>query len=190
MEEMAQSRGDEEKNIPPDKICKEHLDWFDLGQTCIKMIENGKPTQNSVQMHKNFKMKTCDKLENMLTSTPLQTPSIEQKYENSDAEMKIVEEPLNIEYELDSGISSDYDSADSEREKEEWNDETRHEIKECENNNREVDKNLESNDIILEKNRKLTEALEIEMAKYKQFKSKYNSAQQELGTAEITVTQI
>ena len=116
MEEMAQSRGDEEKNIPPDKICKEYLDWFDLGQTCIRMIEIGKPTQN-------FKMKTCDKLENMLTSKPLQTPSIEQENENSDAEMKPEEEYLNIDYEIDSGINSDYDPTDSDREKEKWSDE-------------------------------------------------------------------
>ena len=76
---MAQSRGGEEKNIPPDKIYREHLDWFDLGQTCINLIENGKPSKNYVQMPRNFKMKTCDKLEDMLTSTPLQTPSTEQE---------------------------------------------------------------------------------------------------------------
>ena len=70
MENLAQQRGDEQKDIPPDKICEEYLDWFDLGQTCIRMIEIGKPTQNSGQMLTNFKMGTCDKLVNMLTSTP------------------------------------------------------------------------------------------------------------------------
>merc|ERR1711874_470656 len=85
----------------------------------------------------------------------------------------------------------DYDSTDSEREKEKWSNETRYNIvKECENNNREVDKSLESNEIILENNRKLIQALEIEMAKYKQFRSKYNSAQQELQTAKITVKEL
>ena len=161
---MAQSRGGEEKNIPRDKIYREHLDWFDLGQTCINLNENGKTCQNLVQMPRNFKLKTCDKLESMLTSTHLQTPSTEQEYGKINAGMNPEEEPLNIEY--------------SEREKEEWNDETEHEIvKECENNNREVDKSLESNEIIIENNKKLTQALEIEMAKYKQFRSKYNSAQ-------------
>merc|ERR1711913_60838 len=117
------------------------------------------------------------------------TQNTGQEYEKSDPEMK--PEPLNIDYEIDSGINSDYDSTDSEREKEKWSDETRYNIvKECENNNREVDKSLESNEIILENNRKLIQALEIEMAKYKQFRSKYNSAQQELQTAEITVKEL
>ena len=188
MEAMAQSRGDEQKNIPPGKMCEEYLDWFDLGQTCIKIIERGKPTQNSVKMPRDFKMKTGDGLGNMLSSKYLQT---QQEYENSDAGMKPEEEPLNIDYELDSGINSDYDSTDSEREKGEWSDETEYNIaKECENNNRELDKSLESNEIILKNNKKLTQALEIEMAKYKQFKSKYNSAQQELQVAEITVKEL
>ena len=64
---MTQSRDDKEKNIPPDKIYREHLDWFDLGQKCINLIENGKTSQNSVQMPRNFKLKTCDKLEKILT---------------------------------------------------------------------------------------------------------------------------
>merc|ERR1711913_121293 len=41
---------------------------------------------------------------------------------------------------------------------------------------------LENNETILENNRKLIEALEIERAKYKQVRSKLNSAQQELQT--------
>ena len=138
---MAQSRGSEEENIPPDKVGKEHLDWFDLDKRCIKLIENVKSTPNSGQMYKNFKMKTCNKLENMLSSTHLQTPNTGQVYENSYAEMKLVEEPLNIEYELDSGINSDYDSTDSEKEKQEWSDAIEYNIvKECENNDRELDK--------------------------------------------------
>ena len=39
MEIIVESRGDEQKNIPPDKMCEECLDWFDLGQTCIEIIE-------------------------------------------------------------------------------------------------------------------------------------------------------
>ena len=141
---MAKSRGDEQKNIPPDKMFEEYLDWFGLGQTCIKMIEIGKPTQNSVKMPRDFKMETGDGLGNMLSSKYLQTPSIEQKYENSDAEMKPEEEPLNIDYELDSGINSDYDS---DGEEEIWSDATEYYItKECENNNRELDKSIESNE--------------------------------------------
>merc|ERR1711874_323364 len=147
-------------------------------------IEIGKHTQN-------FKMETCDKLENMLTSKPLQTPSIEQENVNSDAEMKPEEEYLKMDYEIDSGINSDYDSTDSERERENWSNETKYNIvKECANNNRELDKSLENNETILENNRKLIQALEIEMAKYKQFRSKYNSAQQELQPAEITVKEL
>ena len=134
MEIMAESRGDEQKNIPPDKMCEECLDWFDLGQTCIKIIERGKPTQNSVKMPRDFKMKTGDSLGNVLPSKYSQTPSIEQEYENSDARMKPEEEPLNIDYELDSGITSDYDS---DGEEEIWSDATEYYItKECENNNR------------------------------------------------------
>ena len=74
---MAQSKDDKEENIPPDKIYRENLDWFDLGEKCINLIENGKTSNNSVQMPENFKVKTCDKLENMLTSKPLQNPSTE-----------------------------------------------------------------------------------------------------------------
>merc|ERR1711874_405893 len=95
------------------------------------------------------------------------------------------------DYEIDSGINSDYDSTDSEIEKKNWSNETKYNIvKECENNNREVDKSLGRNETILENNRKLIQALEIEMAKYKQVRSKFNSAQQELQTAEITVKEL
>merc|ERR1711874_329929 len=212
-ENLAQQRGDEQKDIPPDKICEEYLDWFDLGQTCIKMIGIGKPNEDSGQMIENFKMETCDKLENMLItkpcdklenmltakpcdkldkmliSTPLKTPKTEQEYEKSDPEMKT--KPMDSDYEIDSGINSDYDSTDSEIEKKNWSNETNYKIvKEGVNNNREVDKSLESNETILENNRKLIQALEIEMAKYKQVRSKFNSAQQELQTAEITVKEL
>merc|ERR1711874_887695 len=74
---------------------------------------------------------------------------------------------------------------------ENWSNETNYTIvKECVNNNREVDKSMESNETILETNRKLIQALEIEMAKYKQVRSKLNSAQQEIQTAEITVKEL
>merc|ERR1711874_150032 len=77
------------------------------------------------------------------------------------------------------------------REKENWSNETKYNIvKECGNNNREVDKSLGGNETILENNRKLILALEIEMAKYKKFRSKFNSAQQELETTEITVKEL
>merc|ERR1711874_625684 len=133
--------------------------------------------------------KPCDKLEKMLISTPLKTQKTEQEYEKSDPEMKT--EPMDLDYEIDSGINSDYDSTDSEREKENWSNETKYNIvKECAHGNREVDKSLESNETILENNRKLIQALEIEMAKYKQFRSKFNSAQQELQTVEITVKEL
>merc|ERR1711874_293967 len=131
-----------------------------MGETCDK-LENMLIT------------KPCDKLEKMLISTPLKTPKTEQEYEKSDHEMKT--EPMDLDYEIDSGINSDYDSTDSEREKENWSNETNYNIvKECVNNNREVDKSLESNETILENNRKLIQALEIEMAKYKQVRSKFN----------------
>merc|ERR1712121_271154 len=58
----------------------------------------------------DFKMKTGDSLGKVLPSKYLQTPSIEQQYEDSNAEMKPEEENLNIDYELDSGINSDYDT--------------------------------------------------------------------------------
>ena len=141
---MARSRGDEQKNIPPDKMCGESLDWFDLGQTCIEVIERGKPTQDSVKMPSDFKMETADNLGKVLPSKYLQTPSIEKEYENSDAEIKPEEENLNIGYELDSGINSDYDT--DEQEEEIWSDAIEYYIvKECENNNSEVDRSIETN---------------------------------------------
>ena len=47
---MTQSKHGKEENIPPDKIYRENLDWFDLGEKCINLIENGKNNNNSVQM--------------------------------------------------------------------------------------------------------------------------------------------
>ena len=69
---MARSRSDEKKNIPPDKMNGECLDWYDLGQTCMKIIERGKPTQNSVKMPSDFKMETADNLGKVLPSKYLQ----------------------------------------------------------------------------------------------------------------------
>merc|ERR1711874_30206 len=77
-------------------------------------IEIEKPNEDSGQMIENFKMETCDKLDKGLISTPLKTPGAEQEYERSDNEMKT--EPMDSDYEIDSGINSDYDSTDSERE--------------------------------------------------------------------------
>ena len=183
---MAQSRGSKDKKIPPDKLYCEHLDWFDLGQKCINLIENGKTSPNSVKMLENFKMETCDKVENILTSTPLQSQSTEQVYGKVYAEMK-TEEGNIIEYELDSGISSDYDS---EREKEQISDENEEElVMKDENKIREVDNSL-GNDIILENNKKLTACLMEEIAKCKQYKTRYTAAQKELETAEMTVKEL
>ena len=118
MEIMAESRGDEQKNIPPDKMSEDSLDWFDLGQNCIEIIEKTKPTKNYVEM--DFKIKTGDSLVKVLPSKYLKTPGIELQYEDSNAEMKPEEENLNIDYELDSGINSDYDT--DEQEEEIWSD--------------------------------------------------------------------
>ena len=185
---MIISKYEKEGNIPPDKMYRDNLDWFDLGKKCIDMIENCKYSNNSVQMPRDFKVNSCNKLENVLTQQPLQTKSTEQEYDKMNSEMNPEEVAKHIDYDLDSITSSGYESEESERNEEQSSDEHEDEIViECENKNREVDNNLESNEIILENNKKLTEALREEMAKYKQFKTKYNAAQQELGTAEITV---
>ena len=113
---MTQSKHGIEENIPPDKIYRENLDWFDLGEKCIDMIENCKYSNNSVQMPRDFKINSCNKLENVLTSQPLQTTSKIKEYGKMNSEMNPEEGPLNIEYELDSVIISGYESADSERE--------------------------------------------------------------------------
>merc|ERR1711909_193624 len=100
-----------------------------------------------------------------LTSRPLQSQSKEQEYGKIYDEMKTQEVNMTQD-ELDSGISSDYDSADSERE------------------------NNPENDLILENNKKLTVCLMEEVEKCKQYKTKYTAVQKELETAEITVKEL
>ena len=95
-----------------------------------------------------------------------------------------------MEYELDSGISSGYESTDSEGEKRELSKIAEEIEQECENNHREVNKNLESDETTLVNNEKLREALREEMAKYRKFRMKYNAGQTELGTAEMTVKEL
>merc|ERR1712179_451336 len=191
LRKMTQSRGSKDKNIPPDKVFCEHLDWFDLGQTCVTLIETGRTSQNSVKMPGNCKLQTGDKLENMLTSRPLQSQSKEQEYRKIDAEMKTQEVNMT-QYELDSRISSDYDSADSERENENLSDEIQIEselVMKEENKIGEVENNPE-NDLILENNKKLTVCLMEEVEKCKQYKTKYTAVQKELETAELTVKEL
>ena len=53
---MTQSRGSKDKRIPPDKLDCEQLDWFDLGEKCVNLIENSKTSQNSVKMPGNCKL--------------------------------------------------------------------------------------------------------------------------------------
>ena len=191
LRKMTQSRGSKDKNIPPDKVFCEHLDWFDLGQTCVTLIETGRTSENSVKMPENCKLQTGDKLENMLTSRPLKSQSKEKEYGKIYDEMKTQEVNMT-QYELDSGISSDYDSADSERENEKLSDEIQIEselVMTDENKISEVE-NSPENDLILENNKKLTACLMEEVEKCKQYKTKYSAVQKELETAEITVKEL
>ena len=135
-----------EKDIPADKIYREKFDWFDLNNKCLDMIENFKDSKHYLQMSGDIKVHSCNKLENVLTQQSLQTPCTEQEYGKINAEMNPEKEPLNIEYELDSAMSSGYESENSERDKEQLSDEPENEIvRECEDNYREVIKNLEEN---------------------------------------------
>ena len=68
--------------------------------------------------------------------------STTDEYGKMNSVMNPEEVTKNMEYEVDSGISSGYESSDSEGEKRELSEKSEVVVQECEDSNRDINKNL------------------------------------------------
>ena len=147
------------------------------------MVEN-ENSSNQGQILSSCNVKTFTTVENEAISDWLKATDEENFSERNSV--------LDSE-ELDSGISSmssGYESSDSGEERRELVVKKDKGIQVCEILKKEVDETLEADEKVLESNEELRTALREQMARNKKVKMKYNAAEKELRTAEVTVKNI